>query len=161
MKTAFFATAAALAFAAPAAAQTQFEAALGVTPGAYTTAELIQLDRAYEENDVTTINFILSGGSNLTPAEIERRGVAEAINLSVEQGDVAQARNLAAARGDVITGSTASSRGADDLPTWLQNTADELGVNAADFSRGELIALARYQEEGDSAAVRGLISAAN
>ena len=72
-------TAAALAFAVPAAAQTQFEAALGVTPGAFTTAELIQLDRAYEENDTNRINFILSGGSNLTPAEIERRGLEQVV----------------------------------------------------------------------------------
>ena len=158
MKNVFLATAAALAFAAPAVAQNQFEAALGVTPGAFTTAELIQLNRATEENDQTRIDFILSGGSNLEAAEIERRGVEIAIDRALEEGDQAHADNLRAARGGVTSGATASTRGDADVPVWLANVADDLGVNAADFTRGELIALARHAEEGDTAAVNGIIS---
>lgn len=158
MKTAFLATAAALAFAVPAAAQTQLEAALGVTPGEFTTAELIQLDRAYEENDTNTINFILSGGSNLSPEEIERRGLEQAVNRAIEEGDVTFARNLLDARGVTQDGTTVSARGGADLPVWLQNVADDLRIDASDFTRGELIALAFRHEEGDTGAVQGMIS---
>lgn len=158
MKTAILATAAALAFAVPATAQTQFEAALGVTPGAFTTAELIQLDRAYEENDTNRINFILSGGSNLTPAEIERRGLEQVIDRALEEGDVAFARSLLDARSAPQDGATVSARGGADLPVWLQNVADDLRIDASDFTRGELIALALHQEEGDTSAVQGMIS---
>jgi hypothetical protein len=158
MKNVFLATAAAIAFAAPAVAQTQFEAALGVTPGTFTTAELIQLDRAYEENDQARVNFILSGGSNLDAAEIERRGIEIAVDRAIEEGDIAQANNLQAARGAVTSDATASTRGSAAVPGWLENVAADLGVNAADFTRGELIALARHAEEGDTAAVNGMIS---
>jgi hypothetical protein len=158
MKNVFLATAAAIAFAAPAVAQSQFEAALGVAPGAFTTAELFQLDRAYEENDQSRINFILSGGSNLDEAEIERRGVELAIERAIEEGDNALANNLEAARGGVASGSTASTRGGDTVPAWLANVADDLGVDAGDFTRGELIALARHAEEGNTVEVNGLIS---
>ncbi len=41
----------------------QLAASLGVEPGVYSTAELIQLTVAMEENDMPTINRILSGGS--------------------------------------------------------------------------------------------------
>lgn len=160
MKTAFIITAAALALGAPAAAQSQFAAALDVEPGQFTQAELIQLDRAYEENDMARVNFILSGGSNLDAATIERRGVELAIDRAIEEGDAAQARGLAAARLAELSDTTLSSRGEEVIPGWLQTVAADLGVDAADFTRGELLALARYQEEGDVAAVNGLISRA-
>lgn len=158
MKNVILATAAALAFAAPAVAQNQFEAGLGVAPGTFTMAELIQLDRAAEENDTTRIDFILSGGSNLDAADIERRGVAIAIDRALEEGDYAHASNLQAVRGGVTSGSTVSTRGGAAVPVWLENAAADLGVDAADFTRGELIALVRHAEEGDAAAVNGIIS---
>lgn len=158
MKTIFLATAAALAFAAPAVAQSQLELSLGVDAGQFTAAELIQLDRAYEENDTTRANFILSGGSNLDAAEIESRGVQLAIDRAIEEGDYSQARGLQAARVTGANGTSVSTRGAADLPNWLVRVADDLNVDAGAFTRGELLALARSQEEGDTAAVNGIIS---
>ncbi|NKX43061.1 hypothetical protein [Roseicyclus persicicus] len=158
MKPLFLATAAALALAAPVAAQTQLETTLGVTPGTFTAAELADLNRAYEENDQTRIDFILSGGSNLDAATIERLGVQQAIARAVEEGDYAQARNLQAARGVSSDTSVASSRGETVATGWLQSVADDLGVDARDFSRGDLLALARSVEEGDRVAVTGILS---
>lgn len=158
MKTIFLATAAALAFAAPAFAQNQLESSLGVSAGSLTKAALIQLDRAYEEGDQSLVNFILSGGSNLDAGQIERRGVAAAIERAVEEGDHAHARNLQALRGAGASDASVSTRSAADRQGYLVRVADELGVDAADFTRGELIALARFHEEGDRAAVNGIIS---
>jgi hypothetical protein len=128
MKTIILASAAALAFTLPAAAQIPF----GVDTSGLSTADVIQLERAYEENDNTRINFILSGGSNLDAAEIERRGVAQAIARSVEQNEFAKVNNLPASRAG--------------------------GVSATASSRGQEIALARFQEEGNQAAVTAFIS---
>jgi hypothetical protein len=154
MKTIILASAAALAFSLPAAAQIPF----GVDTSGLSTADVIQLERAYEENDNTRINFILSGGSNLDAAEIERRGVAQAIARSVEQNEFANARSLAATRGSSDIGTTASTRGSASVPGWLQNVADGLGVDAGDFTRGELITLARLVEDDQHAAVTAFIS---
>jgi hypothetical protein len=158
MKTIFLATAAAFAFAAPAVAQSQLETSLGVSAGTFTTAQLIQLDRAYEENDQTRINFILSGGSNLDAAESERRGIEQSVARFIEEGEVAQANNLQAARGVTASNSVASSRGESVVPGSLQSVADDLGVDPGAFTTGELVALGRYYAEGDMARVQGMIS---
>jgi hypothetical protein len=157
MKNLFLTTAVALSLAAPAFASDQLALSLGVEPGVYTTAELADLSRAYEENDQTRINFILSGGSNLDAATIERRGTVQAIGLAIEQGDYTHAQNLRANLSTPSDG-TLSSRGTADLPAYLVNVANTLNVNAADFTVGELTALARYHEEGDSVRVQGLIN---
>ncbi|PWK60209.1 hypothetical protein [Roseicyclus mahoneyensis] len=158
MKNLFLVTAAALAITAPAFAQNQLETSLGVSAGSFTTAELVQLERAYEENDQTLVNFILSGGSNLDAATSERRGVAAAIERAIEEGDNAHARNLQAVRGVGAADTSVSTRNEAGRNDWLAQVADDLGVNAADFTRGELIALARFEEEGDRIAVNGIIS---
>lgn len=151
------ATAVALSLGAPAFANDQLALAVGVAPGAFTTAELVQLNRAYEDNDQTTINFILSGGSNLDAAASERRSLQQAIDRAIEEGDYTHARNLGA-RQVTPAEDALSTRGVGGVPVHLQNVADALDVDAADFTTGELVVLARYHKEGDSTAVRGLIS---
>lgn len=158
MKTFILAATAALALAAPVAANTQLAAPLGVDAAAFTTAELSSLTRAYEENDRSRINFILNGQSNQTSAEGQRAGVQVAIDRAIEEGDLTQARNLRNLRLANETGTTVSARNTGAVPANLQAVANDLGVDAADFTTGELSALARYVEEGDMVKVRGIIS---
>lgn len=71
MKTIALATALTAALAAPAAfASDSLARSLNVEPGAYTTAELIQLRQAIEDQDRTYVAFILNGGSNPTDASV-------------------------------------------------------------------------------------------
>ena len=71
MKTLALTTALVAALAAPAAfASDSLARSLGVEPGAYTTAELIQLRQAMEENNQPIVHFILNGGSNPTDASV-------------------------------------------------------------------------------------------
>lgn len=71
MKTLALTTALVTALAAPAAfASDNLAASLGVQPGAYTTAELIQLRQAIESNDQVEVAFILNGGSGPVDASI-------------------------------------------------------------------------------------------
>jgi hypothetical protein len=58
---------AAVTLAAPALAQTQLERSLGVQPGLYTTAELVRMRTAAQENDTLTYRTIERRG-------LERRG---------------------------------------------------------------------------------------
>jgi len=157
MKSLILSSAIALSLAAPAFASDQLALSLGVEPGVYTTAQLADLSRAYEDNDQSRIDFILSGGSNLDAAAIESRGLQLAIDRAIEEGDYTHARNLAA-RQVTPSGSVVSTRGAADVPAYLQNVADDLNIDTADFTLGELVALARYHEEGNSSAVHGMIS---
>ena len=157
MKKHIISTAIALTLATPALASGQFERALGVEPGAFTTAQLIDLTRAYEENDQNRINFILSGGSNLDAAEIERRGLEEAIARAEEEGDFLQVENLRDQLGQP-SDSVVSSRGVTELPANLQQVVERLDITASDFTISDLIALERSLEEGDLVAVNGLIS---
>ena len=107
MKTFALTTAIALGLAAPAFANDQLAASIGVEPGVYTTAELIQLRSALEDNDQSTVNFIL----------------------------------------DMVDGTpAANSAGARSI-------AASIGVDAADFSVNELIALRRALEENDQSQV--------
>jgi hypothetical protein len=156
MKTQILSTALVLTLAAPAFANDQLAQSLGVEPGAYTTAQLVDLDRAYEENDETRVNFILSGGSNLSTAEIERRGRELAIERAVEEDDFTQVQNLRQ-RPAAQPGSVVSSRGVAELPGHLQQVVVRLDINAADFTLAELSSLERSLEEGDYSAVNGII----
>ncbi|MBO6605196.1 MAG: hypothetical protein JJ949_18420 [Roseicyclus sp.] len=56
-------TALALSLAAPAFANDQLAASLGVDAGDYTVAELIQLRSALENDDHSHVAFLLNGGS--------------------------------------------------------------------------------------------------
>ncbi len=51
------------AIAAPAFASDNLARSLGVGPGTYSTAELIQLQRAIEDNDQVYVRFLMNGGA--------------------------------------------------------------------------------------------------
>lgn len=166
-------TAIALGLSAPALAATQLETALGVTPGAYTTAELIDLDRAYEENDQSRVNFILSGGSNpVDPTNPGTRQLATALGVSAEEFTLAelidlqraveetdQARVAFILSHDGATGVTASGR--DGVTAGKQQLAAPLGVNAANFTVNQLIDLQRATEEGDQSRIAFILGNAS
>jgi len=157
MKKIFLSSALALSLAAPAFASDQLALSLGVEPGAYTTAELVQLRRAQEDNDPSTIDFILSGGSNLDPATSERLGLQVALDRAVEEGDYTLARYLRT-RLDAPANGAAAADSVTEVPAHLLAVAASLDIDAADYTVGELVALEQFQEEGDSIRVRGLIS---
>ena len=65
MKTLALTTAIAATLAAPAAfASEDLAQSMGVATGQYTTAQLIELRNAIEENDASRVNFILNGHTN-------------------------------------------------------------------------------------------------
>ena len=71
MKTLALATALTAVLAAPAAfASDSLAASLGVEPGVYTTAELIQLSQALSDNDHAEVAFILNGGAGPVDASV-------------------------------------------------------------------------------------------
>ena len=71
MKTIALATALTAVLAAPAAfASDNLALSLGVEPGQFTTAELIQLRRAIEDQDTVYEAFLRNGGSNPTDASV-------------------------------------------------------------------------------------------
>lgn len=53
----------------------QYARILGVEPGAYTVAQLVDLDRAYKENDAQAVKFILSQGN----ADLASRAAVEIV----------------------------------------------------------------------------------
>ncbi|PRY92809.1 hypothetical protein BCF33_1663 [Hasllibacter halocynthiae] len=88
------------AAALPAAANVgkdQFAATLGVDPDAYTTGELIRLDDALSENDLTTARAILNGDlrdtgpGGTTPA---MRQMAASLGVNVEDYSAAELARL-------------------------------------------------------------------
>lgn len=70
MKTLAITASLVAALSAPAFANDSLAASVGVEPGQYTTAELIQLRDALEENDAHEVAFILNGGTNPTDASV-------------------------------------------------------------------------------------------
>ena len=101
MKTLALTTAIAATLAAPAAfASDSLAQSMGVAPGQYTTAELIELRNALEENDVARANFILNGEANPVDAEtIYNARLAQAI----EDDDYATVNFLRNAGPEVIS----------------------------------------------------------
>jgi len=71
MKTIALTTALVAALAAPAAfASDNLAASLGVQPGAYTTAELVQLSQAMSDNNHAEVAFILNGDAGPVDASV-------------------------------------------------------------------------------------------
>lgn len=65
MKALVLTTAIALGFAAPSFANDQLASNLGLEPGAYSTAQLVAIDRALQDDNETLANHIINGGGNV------------------------------------------------------------------------------------------------
>lgn len=138
----------AMAFAAvPAVAGDQLSRALGVAPGTLTTAELILLRQAREDNDHQRIRMILEGrqGAN-TPSTTNPGAVQLARSLGMPPGtySVADLRRIRQATEDGDDGlRRAIERRAIGRP--MSNTSDghrtlarALGVDPNDYTTAEL-----------------------
>ena len=166
-------TAIALGLSAPAIAATQIETTLGVTPGAYTAEELIDLTRAYEENDQARISFILAGGSNpVDPDNAGTRQIAASLGVSADAFTLAQLIDLQRATEDndqariafILSNGSAPGvtvSGRDQVSGGKQQLAASIGVNGADFTLAQLIDLQRATEENDQARIAFILANAS
>ncbi len=170
MKTLALTTAIALGLSAPAFASDQLAASVGVEPGTFTTAELIRLRSALEDNDQSTVNFILGmvdgtpsangAGAQSIAASIGVDAAAFTLNelvalrSALEDNDQAQVDFIKNGASDV----TMSSRGVSPGHAAL---AASLSVNAGDFSVNQLVALRSAMEDDDQARVNFILDQAN
>lgn len=132
-------TALILAAAAPAFANDQLAASIGVEPGVYSTAELVAIKSSYD----TETGYVLpapAGGVAMTDQLAASIGV-DAGRFSVSElaaikssYDTENGFNLPAEGGIVSTQSVGISAGHQQL-------AANLGLNAGDFSVAELAAI--------------------
>lgn len=157
-----FITVVALAVAAPAFAASgadQLAAQLGVAPGAYTVAQLTQLQSAKNDNDQQRFDFILSQG---TAGVTRANSATGAVNPGVAQiaaqvgvspnalplADLVSLQNaisdndsqtVAFILGGSDNGSVDSDRGS--VSPGKAMLANRLGVNAADYTTSELASM--------------------
>ena len=131
-------TALVVALAAPAFASSQLEDRLNVEPGVYSTAELVAIDRAFQNDDVARANAILAnpGGFSGTDAETVR---AVKLNAAEQDDEHAAANHFRKGAGS-FTVSTKSGVSAGHA-----QLAASLGVDAADYSLAELVQLKSVQ----------------
>jgi hypothetical protein len=171
MKTLALTTAIALGLSAPAFASDQLAASVGVEPGTFTTAELIRLRSALEDNDQSTVNFILGmvdgtpsangAGAQSIAASIGVDAAAFTLNelvalrSALEDNDQAQVDFIKNGASDVTM---SSRRGVSPGHAAL---AASLGVNAGDFSVNQLVALRSAMEDDDQARVNFILDQAN
>lgn len=156
MKRLALTTALLAGLAAPALASDQLALGLGVEPGAYTTAELIDLRQAREDQDEARIDFILSGQSSADAARLNVSGIEAAAARAEEEGDYRQAAYL---RGRIEDGAVSmSSRGVADAPSGAAATVASAGIDTNGLTAGEVVVLSRAIEEGDQNRVFGLLS---
>ncbi len=133
-------TAFTLAFAAPALASDQLAAKLGVEPGVYTTAELVAIDRAFQDDETARANAILANPGGFGGTDIE---TVRAINLNAAEQDEEQASaNFIRKQGD-FDGVTVSTK--SGISAGHAQLATSLGVDAADYSLAELVQLKSVQ----------------
>ena len=90
------------ALSAPAAfASDSLAASIGVAPGQYTTAELIQLRTALEDNDTAQVRFLMNGGA---PGPVDGSIAYQArIRQAIEDQDSAELRYLLNTGSEVIS----------------------------------------------------------
>ncbi|MCU0816831.1 MAG: hypothetical protein MUF74_10300 [Cypionkella sp.] len=173
MRTSIFTTVtlvAALAAGASAAqsvspGMAQLAASAGVSPEGFTQAQLIRLLDAQRDNDRQTIDFILGQrGSDLTRSDMGSAPVATpgsaqlAASLGVDAGQYtlnelirlreAQRENDAETVRFILSGTNRVESGNPANNPGAQQMAAVLGVNAADYTLAELVAL--YTDRFDS-----------
>lgn len=102
MKTLALTTALVAALSAPAAfASDSLAASVGVAPGQFTTAELIQLRTAMENHDTAQVRFLLNGGA---PGPVDGAIAYQArVRQAIEDQDVAALRFLQNGGSEVIS----------------------------------------------------------
>lgn len=144
--------------AAPAFASDQLALSLGVEPGAYTTAQLIDLRAAREDRDQAKVNYILSQrdaaaarvstSGRMPAADVQRSAIAGVAPGSLDSAALTQLR-AAREEGDrttaayILSGSPSSPDAREAAKARL---ASVLRVDPADYSLAELHALSERGE---------------
>ncbi len=133
-------TALLLSLSAPAFASDQLAKQLEVEPGVYTTAELISLRSALENDDRAAANAIRSnpGGFGSVDAETVREIALRSAEQDDEQAAVRFLRKSAASDSFTVSTKSGVSAGHAQL-------ASSLGVDAEDYSLAELVRLKSVQ----------------
>ena len=120
MKTLIATAALALTVSAPAFADSQLAASLGVDAGDYTVAELVRLDAAINDDDHSVVRFILSGdAANAAPT---MAGQDFAVAHAFENDEPARAVTLAEGGTEVVS---TQSIGASDVLAFAIEVAEE------------------------------------
>lgn len=155
MKRILLTSALALTLTGPAFASDQLARSLGVEPGVYSTAELIALRSAYEDDQFAVANSILNGSATDGEASSNAQfaasvGVdpsfstadAAALRSAYEEGDYATVNFILEAGGIDENVSVSSKSG---ISAGRAQLAASLGVNASDYSLAELVELRSVQ----------------
>lgn len=100
MKTLAITASLVAALSAPAFANDTLAASVGVAPGQYSTAELIQLRDAMEDNDQAQVAFVLGGGAGPVDASIAYEA---RLRQAEEDGDHAMLAYLRNSGSEVIS----------------------------------------------------------
>lgn len=100
MKTLAITASLVAALSAPAFANDTFAASVGVEPGQYTVAELIQLRDAMEGNDQAQVAFILNGNANPVDGAV---AFDARLRQAEQDGDYAIAAYLRNSASEVIS----------------------------------------------------------
>jgi len=133
------------------AGEAQLALAAGVQPGSLSKADILALIEAKRDNDAAAVNFYLSGANQSSSVANDNAGAAQlALALGVQPGEYTTAELLAlqdAKRENelyrvkaILSGET---RGGSDrgVTAGKAQLAAIAGVNAADYSLAELVAL--------------------
>lgn len=133
------------------AGEAQLALAAGVQPGSLSKADLLALIEAKRDNDSAAVNFYLSGSNQASNVANDTAGAAQlALALGVQPGQYSTAELLALQEAKrendqyriraILAGET---RGSSDrgVTPGKEQLAAVAGVNAADYSLAELVAL--------------------
>lgn len=170
MKRFALTTAIALGLAAPAFANDQLAASLGVEPGVYSTAELVTLRTAMEDGNEALANFILDGGSETVSTQsfgisAGHQQLADALGVDAADYSVAELVTLRdaiendnEARVNFILSGGSETVSTQSFGTSADQFAASIGVDAADFSAAQLILLRAAMEDGDERRVTAILN---
>lgn len=145
----------------PGSAQLAYSA--GVEPGQFTDAQLIRLINAQRDNDVEEINFILSQrGADVSRSDVSgvSAGAAQlAATVGVEAGalplndlvrlDRAQFEDDKETASYILSGGSDAGSINGATSAGARQLAAILGVNAADYTLSELVALSSDQNDNN------------
>ncbi len=138
------------AFAAETSTDAQLAGAAGVAAGQYTSAELQNIIEARRENDTTALNFYLKGGDKAAAAQDSSGQLAKQAGVAEGTYTVAELNRIIKAKIDndretvayVVSGTNRTAPDAAGTVTpGKAQIASLLGVNAADYSLAQLVAM--------------------
>lgn len=133
------------------AGDAQLALTAGVEPGRYSRAELIRIIDAKRDNDQTAVQYYLSGANRASSAGNDSAGAVQlALSAGVEPGvyTVAELIQIIDAKREndeerlnfILSGTNRQGE-SEGISAGKAQLAATLGVNAADYTLAELVAL--------------------